>query len=143
MPSVALVAFRGTIADKVMQSCRGFAKFKVGSSRKAINSLVESGVLNNFERVIAMGLKNKSRDLFVHVEEICFINDHKVLLDTSLADNILLKPSRMSKALQSSWCNLLVAALKNRYPDKQVAFLHIPPKANVASVATAIDSGLA
>lgn len=135
---IALVAFKGTIAQRVALLCAGLDGFEVASSQKAVVALAESGQLDNYDRIVAMGLKNGSKDNYVHVEGFCYSNGSKHRLDTSLADGSMFKQTILPPNLEKSYCNTLAAALKNKYPNKAVEFLHIPPRLNVADVAAAL-----
>jgi len=137
---VAFVAFNGTVAQKVISKINGGEKFIVSSSHKAINQLANSGKLDGYDKIIAMGLKNGSSDSFVHVEQNCLTKDGRLLLDTSIADGDLFQKTIISKNLENSWCNVLASQLRTCYPNKVVAFLHIPPQLNASKVANAISS---
>src|SRR5690348_1531036 len=121
---IALVAFKGTVALATMRLCsNNYPKFEVSSSDSGINNLINSGVLDGFDTIIAMGLKNASRDSYVHVEKLCYQQGKVITLDTKLADDKLFKATAMTLKLEKSWCNKLASGLKVKYPKKTVVFL--------------------
>lgn len=132
---VAFVAFNGTNAHRLMLLIKGQDVFSIASSDQAISELVASGSLDGYAKIIAMGLKNRSKDTFVHVEQVCFRHGQEYKLDTVLADGELFRATRISKGLERSWCNKLAVALKQRYMAKPIAFLHVPPAVSLGPVA--------
>lgn len=143
MQRVALVAFSGTVAHKVMDLCEGFDRFEVGSGHVAIPKFVSSGVLDGYEKIIAMGLQKRSRAKFVSVEKICWYDGKELALDYELEDGDLFVASKIAARFEKTFCNMLASELRLRYPGKIVTFLHIPPKADKVLVASRLSSSAA
>jgi hypothetical protein len=142
MSKVALVAFKGTVAQKVIELCFGFDKFYVDSNLRGIEKLVGSGELESYDRIVALGLKNRSKDAFVHVEGVALLRGKILPLDTGLSDGVRFQKTKIHASLEKSWCNILAAQLRAKYPKKSVAFLHIPPKTSVIEVSEYLNGKL-
>lgn len=138
-----MVAFRRTVAHKVAVQCAGFDVYDVGSSERLIGELINSGVLDKYDCIVALGLKNRSKDYYVHVESVCFDVEGKVIsLQANLADNADFKVTRVSRNQSGSFCNILAAGLSQKYKHKKISFLHIPPKIYVPTIANSLRERL-
>lgn len=127
MRRIALVAFRGTIAAKVMTEVKGFDIYEVGSSQRLIEVFCKTSNLQPYSFIVGMGVFTHQKGGFVHVEKHSAAGE----LNGELADGGLF---RVTQSLGTSWCALLVECLQNAYPNKELAFLHIPTGSNVQNI---------
>ncbi len=138
--SVALIAFKGTVGERVARLASGYTTFVVASSAERIQALCQSDILKPFDLIVGLGVYTGPGRDFVHVEQECTDADGKAYrLDVSLADDEFFK---QSATIKKSWCNKLAAAVSQAYPKTRVAFLHVPGNVPVQCVATELAQKL-
>ncbi len=138
--TVALVAFRGTVAANIVRRLADeYMYFEVGSSRRLIDEFCASDVVRDADYIVAAGVYRGLQSQYVHVEGVCADDSGQYLLDTSLADGELF---RKTLTIKNSWCNMLAAGLVKSYPQKRIAFLHIPSRLSKSEVTEQLRSGL-
>lgn len=148
MSDIHFVAFRGTMAHKVIEHLLRCPTHVIDSKVSSIKDIVEDMYYRNASHIIGLGEYSGVDQDKLRYETSC----NKRFRNTDLADVSTLKNdefletgklSKYTNGIGNSWCNLLsIKMLNTPRKNYKYAFIHIPKNFDVQTAANEILTSL-